>query len=200
MSVVLFIYDSISAEQYLNEPIDYVTTDPQDREHSLTSQFNPITSLDSNIDTIHIPSVNEPTVRCRIDDCMHNIPLVKSSIRQHLLAVHSYEAYRHGTSVHCRWEDCRCTKTRCSNRDLGHSVHAQDITEHVWHAHLNFHEICSKCGDARWVHPYARSRHESKCTGPKPARCKRCLIEFPSIVALEAHIMLYQCFGVNRSV
>jgi hypothetical protein len=141
-----------------------------------------------------LPSSRKPTVHCKIDNCTQYIELIKSSIRRHLIDVHGYEAYQRGVSVECLWENCRCTRNNCRGRGLGHSVHVQDIAEHVWHAHLNFHEACSKCGDARWVHPFARSRHESTCTGPRPARCKRCLIEFSSIVALESHILLGQCF------
>jgi hypothetical protein len=137
-----------------------------------------------------------PTVRCKVDNCNQDVELLKSTIRHHLTVTHDYKPYERGISVDCRWENCHCSKTRCNNRGVGHSVHVQDIAEHVWHAHLNFHEACSKCGDARWVHPYARSRHESKCTGPKPARCKRCRVEFSSVVALESHILFGQCFNI----
>jgi hypothetical protein len=142
----------------------------------------------------HLALPTMPTVRCKVDDCMQDIELLKSSIRQHLIGTHGYKAYERGIGVDCRWENCRCTKIRCGNHVLGHRVRVQDIAEHVWHTHLNFHESCSKCGNARWVHPFARSRHESKCTGPKPARCKRCCVEFWSVVALESHIMSGPCF------
>jgi hypothetical protein len=160
------------------------------------------TSLSSCFDLtfpqlVDVPATTVPTARCKVDGCEQNIPLSKPCIRQHLIFAHGYEAYQRGASADCRWEGCCCTKKTCIRRGLVHGVHVEDITEHVWHSHLNFHEVCSRCGEARWVHPYARSRHESKCTGPRPARCKACLIEFSSAVALECHIMWQQCVPVS---
>jgi hypothetical protein len=145
---------------------------------------------------VNIFSPTFPTVQCQIDNCAQNIPLLRSSIRQHLIFIHGYETHQHGAGADCRWEGCRCTKKTCRRRGLSHGVHVEDITGHVWNSHLNFHEVCPRCGHARWVHPYARSRHEAKCMGTKPARCKACLVEFPSILALECHFMMQQCVPV----
>jgi hypothetical protein len=142
------------------------------------------------------PSSSVPTMRCKVDHCEQKVPMIKAQIRRHLCAAHGYQAYKRLASVDCRWEDCRC-KARCSDRTPGHCAHVDDITEHVWNTHLNFYEFCSLCGDARWAQPFARRRHEAKCTGPRPARCKNCLIEFPSIVALEVHRMWSECVSIS---
>jgi hypothetical protein len=143
----------------------------------------------------NVQSSSIPTIPCKIDRCMQEIPIRKALIRQHLLTAHGYQAYHHHVSVDCRWEDCRC-KSNCGDRAPGHCAHVEDITEHVWNIHLSFYEVCSHCGEARWTLPFARRRHEAKCQGPRPARCKNCLIEFPSVVALEVHRMWLECVPI----
>jgi hypothetical protein len=143
-----------------------------------------------------IPTLVVPTVLCKIDHCGQHVTVVKSCIRQHLIAAHSYSAYKRGTSVECHWENCRCNKAGCGSRGPAHSAHVDDITEHVWNTHLNFYEACQLCGDARWAQPFARARHEAKCRGPRPARCKSCLFEFASFAALEAHNLFGICVPI----
>jgi hypothetical protein len=146
-----------------------------------------------------VPNVpTPPVVRCRIDSCEQHITVDKDVLRQHLTTTHRYPAPHRSRSVLCRWADCRCTRpSTCHSVDLepGHGVHIEDITEHVWTSHLNFQNICGKCGDARWVHGFSLQRHTLGCAGRKPARCVGCRRIFRSTVALAGHVELGQCVG-----
>jgi hypothetical protein len=147
-----------------------------------------------------VPNVpTPPVVRCRIDSCDQHITVDKDVLRQHLTATHGYPAPQRSRSVLCRWAECRCTRpSTCRSGDLepGHGVHIEDVTEHIWTSHLNFQNICSKCGDARWVHGFSLQRHTLACAGRKPARCVGCCRIFRSTVALAGHVELGQCVGV----
>jgi hypothetical protein len=155
------------------------------------------TSLLSNSGLV--PDVlSPPVVRCMIDSCGQHITVDKDILRQHLTTTHGYPAPQRSRSVLCRWADCHCTRpSTCRSVDLepGHGVHIEDITEHVWIAHLNFQDVCGKCGNARWVHGFSLQRHENGCGGRKPARCKGCRRIFRSTVALAGHVELGLCVG-----
>jgi hypothetical protein len=141
-----------------------------------------------------VPSLS--VVRCMIDNCRHDIEVDKVILRTHLTNVHGYPAPHRSRSVLCRWSGCICTRPstcRSPNLGVGHGVHIEDITEHIWTTHLNFQDVCSKCGDARWVHGFSLQRHMSGCAGRKPARCKGCRIVFKSTVALAGHMELGLC-------
>jgi hypothetical protein len=146
-----------------------------------------------------VPNVpTPPVVRCMIDSCGQHITVDKDVLRQHLTTTHGYPAPQRSRSVLCRWADCRCTRpSTCRSVDLepGHGVHIEDVTEHVWTSHLNFQNICGKCGDARWVHGFSLQRHTLGCVGRKPARCVGCRRIFRSTVALAGHVELGQCVG-----
>jgi hypothetical protein len=143
-------------------------------------------------------TTSPPGVRCMVDNCGQDVAVDKTVLRQHLTAAHGYPAPYRSHNVLCRWLGCICTRpSTCRNLGLpsGHGVHIQDIVEHVWSAHLNFQDVCDKCGDARWAPGFSFQRHTSGCVGRKPARCKRCRQIFRSTVALAGHVELGQCVG-----
>jgi hypothetical protein len=139
-----------------------------------------------------------PFVRCMIDNCDQDIVVDKAILREHLTTTHKYPAPRRSHSVICGWGVCSCTRPstcRTPNLGVGHGVHTEDITEHVWAAHLNFQDVCWKCGDARWARGYSLQRHINGCGGRKEARCNGCRQMFKSTVALAGHVELGQCVG-----
>jgi hypothetical protein len=141
-------------------------------------------------------TISPPVVRCMVDNCGKDIAVSKDALHQHLTATHNYPAPHRSRSVVCRWSGCLCTRPstcRSLNLGTGHGVHIEDITEHVWTAHLNFQDICQKCGDARWVHGFSLQRHMNGCGGRKQARCKWCHQIFRSTVALAGHVELGLC-------
>jgi hypothetical protein len=148
-----------------------------------------------------------PVVRCEMDACRAVIPISKTALRKHLTIAQGYPTQHRSHSVVCRWANCLCTRpSSCRTLNLPldhgvHGVHVEDITEHIWAAHLNFQDVCSKCGDARWARGFSFQRHTIGCAGRKPARCKECRQIFRSTIALAGHIELGQCeaalFGQN---
>jgi hypothetical protein len=144
-------------------------------------------------------TTSPPTVRCMVDDCGQDIAVDKLVLRQHLSTSHNYPAPHRSRSVLCRWSGCLCTRPstcRSPNLGAGHGVHIEDITDHIWTAHLSFQDVCGKCGDARWARGYSFQRHTDGCAGRKPARCVGCRQIFTSTAALVGHVELGQCAGV----
>jgi hypothetical protein len=142
-----------------------------------------------------------PTFRCEMPDCGADVAVDKKALLIHLLTVHDYPPTRRGQSVYCLWPGCFCKKqgadgTRCKGRDPGHMSHAEDIVEHIWDAHLDFQDVCPKCGDAGWTHAFSKGRHEKACDGKRqPARCRACRVVFRSTVAFAGHLELELCPG-----
>jgi hypothetical protein len=139
-----------------------------------------------------------PVVRCMVDNCGQDIAVDKNVLREHLTTIHGYPAPHRSHSVICGWGVCLCTRPstcRFPNLGVGHAFHTEDITEHVWAAHLNFQDVCWKCGDARWAKGFSLQRHVSGCGGRKQARCKGCCHMFRSTAALVGHVELGQCVG-----
>jgi hypothetical protein len=120
-----------------------------------------------------------PVVRCMVDNCGEEISVKRTILQAHLASAHGYGTLPRSHSVICRWSGCMCTR--------------QDIVEHVWQAHLDFQDVCGKCGDAGWNRRSSFQRHTRKCIGRKPARCKGCCHFFRSTIALAGHIELGQC-------
>jgi hypothetical protein len=144
-------------------------------------------------------TTSPPFVRCMVDNCDQDIAVDKAILHQHLTSAHGYPALHRSRSVLCRWSGCVCTRPsscRSLNLGAGHGVHIEGITDHIWTAHLNFQDVCGKCGDARWVHGFSLQRHMNTCGGRKQARCKGCRQMFRSTVALAGHIELGQCVGI----
>jgi hypothetical protein len=140
-----------------------------------------------------------PTVRCMVDSCGQQIAVDKTVLRQHLTAAHRYTTPNRSRRVLCRWSGCLCTRpSTCRSPSLGtdHGVHIKDIVEHVWHDHLNFQDVCGKCGDARWARGFSFQRHTSVCGGRKAARCVGCCQLFRSTIALAVHVELGECTGL----
>jgi hypothetical protein len=143
-----------------------------------------------------------PVVRCMVDNCDQDIAVDKIVLRQHLTTSHHYPTPHRSRSVLCRWSGCLCTRPstcRSPNLGVGHGVHIEDITDHVWSAHLSFQDVCGKCGDARWARGFSFQRHVRGCAGGKPARCVGCCQIFRSTIALAVHVELGQCVGHRSS-
>jgi hypothetical protein len=144
-------------------------------------------------------TTSPPTVRCMVENCGQDVAVDKLVLRQHLTTGHNYPAPHRSRSVLCRWSGCLCTRpSTCRSPSLGagHGVHIEDITDHIWTAHLSFQDVCGKCGDARWARGYSFQRHTDGCAGRKPARCVGCRQIFTSTAALVGHVELGQCAGV----
>jgi hypothetical protein len=173
----------------------YPTTMPPPALVSGTSTpASPLSDSESTPNTIP-----PPVVRCMVDDCSQDVAVDKLVLRQHLTSTHHYPAPHRSRSVLCRWSGCICTRPstcRSPNLGAGHGVHIEDITDHIWSAHLSFQDVCGKCGDARWARGYSFQRHTDGCAGRKPARCVGCRQIFTSTAALVGHVELGQCAGV----
>jgi hypothetical protein len=180
------------------------TTAPSMYPHpTATSSLAPVSSTTAVATPLFTPGPvpelpSPPVVRCMIDNCGEEIAIDKAVLHQHFSSTHGYPAPQRSRSVLCRWADCRCTRPRtCRSVGLGtgHGVHIKDIVEHVWHDHLNFQDVCDKCGDARWARGFSFRRHTSVCGGRKPARCVGCYQLFQSTIALAVHVELGECTG-----
>jgi hypothetical protein len=181
------------------------TTAPSIHPHpTVTSSLAPVSSTAAAATPLFAPGPvpelpSPPIVRCMIDNCGHNIAVDKTVLRQHLAIAHGYATPHRSRSVLCRWSGCLCTRpSTCRSRTLGtgHGVHIKDMVEHVWHDHLNFQNVCGKCGDARWARGFSFQRHTSVCGGRKPARCVGCCQLFRSTIALAVHVELGECTGL----
>jgi hypothetical protein len=173
-----------------------------------------------HITTAHagLPILSSPSVRCQMDTCNDVVLPVErdnSCLIFHLMYEHEYLTTEEDTS--CRWWDYGLTSASAStsrHRLTTPSLHhAQDpqradlraiqrcpwrggdhqILSHVISSHLNFVDLCSRCGYGPFSRKSSRDRHESGCQGRVPARCRDCLREFPSIVALGGHAELGLC-------
>jgi hypothetical protein len=167
------------------------TTSPLSPTPDATTSASPLRDSES------VPnSTPPPSVRCMIDNCGQAVTVNKDILREHLSTIHEYPASHRSHSVACRWSGCICTRPRtCRSPNLGgnHGVHVEDVTEHIWTTHLNFQDVCGKCGDARWVPGFSLQRHMNGCGGRKPARCKGCCQIFKSTVAFTGHLELGLC-------
>jgi hypothetical protein len=162
-----------------------------------------------------LPILSLPSFRCQMDICNDVVlPLERdrSCLIFHLMYDHNYLMTEDDTM--CRWWDYGSTSTSSSTsrqRSATPSLHrAQNpdirvmercswrggglsLLAHVVNSHLNFVDLCSKCGYGPFSRKSSRDRHESGCQGRVPARCRDCLREFPSIVALGGHAELGLC-------
>jgi hypothetical protein len=141
-------------------------------------------------------STPPPSMRCMIDNYGQAVAVNKDILREHFSTVHEYPASHRSRSIVCRWSGCICTRPstcRSPNHGVEHGFHIDDVTEHVWSAHLDFQDVYGKCGDARWVPGFSLQRHMKACGGRKPARCKGCCQIFKSTVAFTGHVELGLC-------
>jgi hypothetical protein len=122
-----------------------------------------------------------PLVRCMVDNCGEDISVERTILRAHLASTRGYRTIPRSRSAICRWSGCICSR--------------QDIVEHIWQAHLNFQDVCGKCGDVSCTRKSSFQRHTRRCISRKPARCKGCCHFFRSTIALAGHIELGQCAG-----
>jgi hypothetical protein len=136
---------------------------------------------------------------CTLSGCAAFVPLDVDGTHlcAHLLE-HGYQLGRHLTSCGCI--GCLCPKqgpngTQCAGRAPGHAWHGTNMVKHVVQQHLNFEDVCPKCGNGGFANTYSYNRHVYQCPGRTLARCRVCLVEFPSIVALGGHRELGLCMG-----
>jgi hypothetical protein len=170
--------------------------------------------------TVHagLPILSPPSFRCQMDICNDVVLPVErdnSCLIFHLMFEHDYLRTEDDTT--CRWWDYGLTSTAAStsrHRPAASTLHPaqdpqradirlierclwqggdHDILAHVVNSHLNFVDLCSKCGYGPFSRKSSRDRHESGCQGRVPARCRDCLREFPSIVSLGGHAELGLC-------
>jgi hypothetical protein len=179
--------------------IGITTTSPQSSSSLSTSSASSSSSA-SSTEPVSPPSTH-PTFTCRVDNCATDLHVDYSTLEAHLGAVHGYPPVRHGHALECRWFDCVC-KLKCKDREPQpaihgvrgvHGIHKEDITKHIWEAHLDFQTPCPKCGEVGWVPGFSMNRHKKTCAGRKPARCQMCYELFPSEVVLGAHYELRLC-------
>jgi hypothetical protein len=161
---------------------------------SLSASSSASSSAPSSAEPASPPSTQtHHTFTCRIDNCASDLRVDYSTLKTHLQTVHDYPPVRYGHALECRWADCVC-KIKCKDRRPAvHGVHKEDITKHIWEAHLNFQDPCPKCGEVRWVGGFSKSRHENVCKGRTPARCRACYELFPSELLLGAHYESRMC-------
>jgi hypothetical protein len=124
--------------------------------------------------------------------------LFRWDLQWHLGVVHKYPQDR--VPVQCLCAGCRCLKQgpngdKCPSHQPGHTWHGIDIVEHIWQDHLHFHDVCYKCGETGFKNTFSYNRHVQNCAGRTPSRCRVCLEEYPSKVALGGHMELGLCTG-----
>jgi hypothetical protein len=165
--------------------------------------------------TSTLPALSEPSVKCGIDECAATLPVERNraSLAYHLLFPHGY--FLGDVETVCRWKDVGGKPLpSTSNLNLNSTSYAHPLADlqvngtvqpcqwhgkgdslldHVVNSHLGFVDLCSKCGSGPFSRKSSRDRHESSCQGRVPARCRDCLREFPSIIALGGHAELGLC-------
>jgi hypothetical protein len=161
-------------------------------DHLVTASQSPAAMSMKSPSSVQPESIT-PTFVCLINGCGEQLPVDLPTLERHLGAIHLYPARRRGHALDCRWTGCECKLTGCKGRPYSHGAHSEDITSHVWNHHLSFQDPCSKCGEVGWLPGFSKKRHEAKCAGRKPARCRTCYILFDSEAGLAGHFALDMC-------
>jgi hypothetical protein len=138
------------------------------------------------------------TWRCTIAGC--NAVVDVGLVYLHLCIIHDYPFDCAIVETTCLCAGCRCSKQApgrngCPGRGVNHPWHGKDIISHIWKTHLDFRDVCHKCGEAGFTNTFTYNRHADSCAGRTPSRCRICWVEFPSKVALGGHVELGQCLG-----
>lgn len=125
--------------------------------------------------------------------------LFRYELQWHLDIVHGYPPNQ-STSVGCLCTGCHCSKQgpngdKCPLHQPGHAWHGNNIIEHICKDHLDFQDVCYKCGETGFKNAFSYNRHIRNCAGRTPSRCRVCLQEYPSKVALGGHMELGLCTG-----
>jgi hypothetical protein len=144
------------------------------------------------------PIIPPPYLVCQIAGC--NAPLVFidrdfAALAFHLIFEHGYLP---GIEYTCGWNGCQCSKSPGCREDHQtgnlHSWRGLNMLDHVVKAHLDFVDVCSKCGTGPFSRKSSRDRHEASCRrGLVQARFRSCLQVFSSIIMLGAHGGFGQC-------
>jgi hypothetical protein len=154
--------------------------------------FSPASTHASTSTQVASLAQSHPTFICCVDGCGSFIFVNLSSLREHLDVFHV--APYSERPLKCRWVGCVCKLPACKGHIQGaHGVHVGDMAKHIWENHLDFQDACPKCGEVGWVPGFSKNRHEKKCAGRKPARCRMCCVLFDSEVALAGHLALDRC-------
>jgi hypothetical protein len=156
--------------------------------------FSPTSSHTSTSTQVAPLAQNHPTFICYVDGCGFRVFVDLPTLRDHLAVFHGCPTPQSGQPWKCRWSGCVCKLTACKGHMQGtHGAHVVDLAKHIWEHHLNFQDACPKCGEVGWVPGYSKNRHEKKCAGRKPARCRTCCVLFDSEAALAGHLALDRC-------
>jgi hypothetical protein len=165
------------------------------------------------------PSLSDPSMSCGIDGCVATLPVERdrASLAFHLLFEHGY--LLGDVQTVCRWQagggksSSSTSNFKLKSTSNAHSLvglqpngivqpcqwHGKGakLLDHIVNSHLNFVDLCSKCGSGPFSRKSSLDRHEVGCQGRVPARCRDCLREFPSIVALGGHAELGLCWPTS---
>jgi hypothetical protein len=160
--------------------------------------------------------LSSPSMTCKIDACTATLPIERNYawLGIHLVYGHGYLLDNGDGNVEttCRWRDCGTKLTlltgpNASSNPTGYSQplivaqpwqgRSSDLLDHITAVHLSFADLCSTCGSGPFSRRSSKLRHEAMCKGRVPARCKVCLREFPSIIALGGHAELGLCWPLS---
>jgi hypothetical protein len=159
--------------------------------------------------TPDLPVLSDPSVKCGIYGCNATLPVEREreSLAYHLIFYHGY--LLGDFQIACGWKDGGGKSLLLSsnfNIDLSTGLQPNatappcqwngkgiNLLDHIVNSHLNFVDLCSKCGSGPFSRKSSLDRHKLSCQGRVPARCRDCLREFPSIIALGGHAELGLC-------
>jgi hypothetical protein len=93
----------------------------------------------------------------------------------------------------CPFHGCCCSRN-CRGRGPRHAWHGQNIIRHIFDHHLDFEDVCPKCGRGKFANSFSFNRHvDFSCRGRSVARCTICWNLFPSETALSYHSEFDHC-------
>jgi hypothetical protein len=146
------------------------------------------------LEHVGLPSflLHAPSMTCQIDACGATILLDRDHewMSIHLVRDHGYvlDDRQGNGQTSCRWIiGAPCLWQGQSSRFLNH----------IAECHLGFVLLCSLCGGKSFSRLSSQRRHENRCPGRVPARCRTCLKVFPSISALGGHAELGLCWPMS---